>query len=184
MYTFNIDPTRTADQFQNANYIFLTLRGVFLALLIFSASFLAPYLGCNFQHLLKNEPYTRYLLLFLVIYFSINLADPDLGNKEHPAYVLLKSFFVFLIFMILNEISINSIIFVLVLFALLIFTSKYYSFFKETTSTTNTNFFLADMLLIVQILLSISIFIILIISYFFDKSPRNNLLKKCKIGEA
>ena len=180
MYTFNIDPTRTADQFQNANYIFLTLRGVFLALLIFSASFLAPYLGCNFQNLLKTKYYTRYLLLFLVIYFSINLVDPDLGHKEHPIYVLLKSIFVFFIFMILNEISINSIIFILILFALLIFTSKYYYFFKETTVETNDNYFLGDMLLIIQIILSICIFGILFISYLIERKAKPSLLNKCK----
>lgn len=179
MYTFNIDPTRTADQFQNANYIFQTLRGVFLALLIFSASFLAPYLGCNFQQLLSRKHYTRYLVLFLVIYFSINLVDPDLGNKEHPIYVLLKSVFVFAIFMILNEIGINSIIFVLLLFALLIFTSKYYYFFKETQSSNTQNYFVGDILLIIQIVLSVCIFGILIISYFLDKKSKNNLLNKC-----
>ena len=182
MYTFNIDPKKTVDQFQNANYIFMTLRGVFLALLIFSASFLAPYLGCNFQYVLRNEYYTRYILLFLVIYFSINIVDPELGNKEHPIYVLLKSIFVFIIFLLINEISVNSIIFVMILFALLIFTSKYYYFVKETSLPNQKHNFAKDILMIIQITLSLCIFAILIISYFIDKKKVNNHLTKCSIN--
>ena len=55
MYTFNIDPTKNKHQFENYNYIYLTLRGVFLALLLFCASFLAPYLGYYFLLLLPEK---------------------------------------------------------------------------------------------------------------------------------
>ena len=182
MYTFNIDPAKNKYQFNDYNYIFVTLRGVFLALLIFSASFLAPYMGCNYQAILKQDIYTRYLLLFLVIYFSINLVDPELGNKENPFIVVIKSFFVFLIFLLLNQLDITSIILVLVLFAFLIFTSKYYLYFKETVVNKNKHKFTQDILLVIQIVLSICIFSILIISLFMKSSIWEiTILDKCKM---
>ena len=108
MYTFNIDPKQNEYQFDDYSYIFITLRGVFLALLIFCASFLAPYIGCNYQELLKYSKTTRYVFLFLIIYFSINLIDPNSQNKENPIIIILKSFIVMGIFVILNNIDISS----------------------------------------------------------------------------
>ena len=182
MYTFDIDPTKNVHQFEKYNYIFVTLRGVFLALLIFCASFLAPYMGCHYQTLLKTSKNVRYLFLFLVIYFSINLVDPKLGNKEHPLIVIYKSIFVFFIFLLLNNIHISSILLILVLFALLIFTSKYYNYFKETTVNKDKNKFTQDILLVTQTTLSICIFGILIVSLFMNTNKKSFFsLDKCKI---
>ena len=113
----------------NEQSLFLSLKGVFLALLIFSASFLAPYVGCNFQLKLKNATFFKYFLLFLVIYFSINLVDPQNESKENPIFPLLKSVFVFIVFMLLNTLSSTSLYLVLTLFALLILTNNYYYYF-------------------------------------------------------
>ena len=55
MYTFNIDPNQNKLQFEKYNYLYITLRGVFLALLIFCASFLAPYIGCSYQDILRQN---------------------------------------------------------------------------------------------------------------------------------
>ena len=183
MYTFNINPNKNKHQFEDYNYIFVTLRGVFLALIIFCASFLAPYMGCSYQKLLNNDKYTRYVLLFLVIYFSINLVDPELGNKENPFMVVFKSIFVFIIFIALNNIHITSIMIVLILFALLIFTSKYYYYFKETVVNKEEYKFTQDMLFIIQMVLSICIFCILIISMFLNNNKNNRIktLEKCII---
>ena len=183
MYTFNIDPTKNKHQFENYNYIYLTLRGVFLALLLFCASFLAPYLGCNYQYILSHSYYTRYILLFLIIYFSINLVDPDLGIKENPFVAVLKSVVVFFIFLILNNLHITSIILVLILFAILIFTSRYYAFFKETTVSEQDNKFTKDLLLVLQFVLSVSIIGILLLSIFlYNKNNRPLFtLNRCKV---
>ena len=75
MYTYKIDPTKVSKQFEKYSSFLITIRGVFLALLLFCASFLAPYIGCSYQQILQHSPYVRYLLLFVVIYFSINLVD-------------------------------------------------------------------------------------------------------------
>ena len=182
MYTFNIDPQKNNNQFEKYNYVVVTLRGVFLALLIFCASFLAPYLGCNYQSLLQDKKYTRYILLFLVIYFSINLVDPTLGNKENPFIAVIKSIFVFGLFIILNQIDITSIVLVLILFALLIFTSRYYTYFKETTVNIGERKFTNDLLLVIQYVLTLSIFGVLFLSIAMNFDSRTFFsLDQCKI---
>ena len=184
MYTFGIDSNRKPSQnLQQYNYIFLTLRGVFLALLVFSASFLAPYMGCNYQLLMKQKRHLRYLFLFLVIYFSINLVDPDLGNKENPFVVVLKSVVVFFIFILLNNINTSSIVLVLILFAILIFTSKYYYYHKETVlNKTQSTQVTEEVLLAIQVSLSVCIFSVILISFFIEDKRKNNYsLEKCII---
>ena len=182
-YTFNIDPNKNKHQFENYNYIYITLRGVFLALLLFCASFLAPYIGCNYQSILKQNYYTRYILLFLIIYFSINLVDPNVGTKENPFMTIIKSIVVFFTFLILNNLHITSIILVLILFAILIFTSRYYEYYKETTVNKNKSSFTQDILLVIQFVLSISIIGILGLSFFIQdkKTSPLFLLSRCKL---
>lgn len=184
MYTFNIDPNKNKLQFENYSYLYVTLRGVFLALLIFCASFLAPYIGCSYQDILRQNYYTRYILLFLIIYFSINLVDPDLGVKENPIFSIFKSIFVFIVFLVLNNLHITSIILVLTLFAILIFTSRYYAFFKETTINESENQFTKDILLVLQFVLSISIIGILLLSLLLYNKKNKPIfsLDKCRFS--
>ena len=66
MYTYNLPSTNKLEEFEKYNYLFISLRGVFLALILFCASFLTPYIGCNYQYILKTNKYVRYLVLFLV----------------------------------------------------------------------------------------------------------------------
>ena len=182
MYTFNINPKQNEYQFENFSHIFITLRGVFLALLIFCASFLAPYVGCNYQTLLKQSKLSRYAFLFLIIYFSINLIDPELGSKENPLTVVIKSFVVMLIFVILNHIDISSILLVLTLFALLIFTYKYYIYIEETSVNLEEHTTLRDSLFAIQVVLSICIGGVLLLSFsLYRKNEHLFKIDQCKI---
>ena len=182
MYTFNIDPKQNEYQFDDYSYIFITLRGVFLALLIFCASFLAPYIGCNYQELLKYSKTTRYIFLFLIIYFSINLIDPNSQNKENPIIIILKSFIVMGIFVILNNIDITSILLVLTLFALLIFTYKYYVYIEEVFVNKDGPKGIKDLLLAIQLALSISIGGILILSVVLNRKNKTLfVMDKCNL---
>ena len=183
MYTYNIDPMKESRQFEKYSHFLITIRGVFLALLLFCASFLSPYIGCSYQKILKENIYVRYLLLFIVIYFSINLVDPDIESSEDPIYSLIKSVFVFFIFLLLNAIDASAIIITIILFALLIITSKYHSYF--TNIGVNSNDKQLVLLNIAQIALSISIIILLILSTLFGKKGiyyriTNIHLYKCK----
>ena len=159
--------------------LFLSLKGVFLALLIFSASFLAPYVGCNFQSKLKNATFFKYFLLFLVIYFSINLVDPQNQSKENPVFPLVKSVFVFIVFMLLNTLSSTSLYLVLTLFALLILTNNYYYYYHAVVIDKKKYKYVEDLIIATEYGLSFSIFIILIVSLFMGKERIS--LSRCKL---
>ncbi len=183
MYTYNVDPTKFSRQFEKYSPFLITIRGVFLALLLFCASFLAPYIGCNYQTILKNNIYVRHLMLFIVIYFSINLVDPDIESSENPIYSLIKSVFVFFIFLLLNAIDSSAIIVMIILFTLLIIISKYHSYFTSTGNGENETLLVS--LNIAQIALSVSIIILLLLSTLFGKKGiyyniKNVQLHKCK----
>ena len=182
MYTYKVDPNKINKGFKEYSHFLVTIRGVFLALILFCASFLAPYIGCNYQSKLKTSMTMRYLLLFLVIYFSINLVDSDIDGVENPFYSVVKSIFVFLTFLLLNAIDSSSIIITLVLFTLLILTSKYYSYFKNLTH--NPDETILTLLNIIQIILAFSIIILLAISTLFRQSKKRFtdyfLLRKCE----
>lgn len=184
MYTFNIDPNKNEKQFQKYSSFFITLRGVFLALILFCASFLVPYLGCNYQIILEQQEWTRYLILYLVIYFSINLTDPDIDSQENPIYIIFKTTFVFIIFLLLNNISMNSIIMMLVLFSLLILTSKYYHFYKNQNSNYEYENVSLDLLYVIQFILATSIIVLLFVSLITNsnqKHTKKHLLGKCNL---
>ena len=182
MYTYKVDPNKNNPGLKEYSHFLITIRGVFLALILFCASFLAPYIGCNYQNKLKTSKTMRYLLLFLVIYFSINLVDSDIDGVENPLFSIIKSIFVFATFLLLNAIDSSSIIITLVLFPLLILTSKYYSYFKKFTH--NPDETILTLLNIIQIILAFSIIVLLIISTVFSKSKKKFidyfLLKKCE----
>ena len=181
MYTYKVNPDKSETGFKGYPHVLITIRGVFLALILFCASFLAPYIGCNYQSELKTSMEMRYLLLFLVIYFSINLVDGDDANIENPLFALLKSIFVFVIFLLLNAIDSSSIVITLVLFTLLVFASKYYNYFKNLAHDPDET--ILTILNIIQILLAFSIIIMLGISTIFSRNQKKFssyfLLNKC-----
>lgn len=185
MYTYKVDPNKLNPGLKEYSHFLVTIRGVFLALILFCASFLAPYIGCNYQNKLKTSMTIRYLLLFLVIYFSINLVDNDIDGVENPLFSIVKSMFVFAAFLLLNAIDSSSIIITLVLFTLLIISSKYYSYFKNLTH--NPDKTVLTLLNIIQIILAFSIVVLLVISTLFSKSKKKFsdyvLLKKCHKSE-
>ena len=96
-----------SDQLSN---VIISFRGVFLVVLIFSASYLTPYMGCNVQNLLKMNSPMKHLLLFLLIYFTINLVSPLDKNISNPVVELIKSVGVYFVFLLLNILDSYSII--------------------------------------------------------------------------
>jgi len=179
MYTYNLPTNSKFEEFEKYNYLFISLRGVFLALILFCASFLSPYIGCNYQHIIKTQPYLRYIVLFLVIYFSINLANPNSKAIENPLYSIYRSIFVFFIFILLNNIPLNTIIIILTFFALLLLTSKYYTYYQQDNNKFNTTL---DILQILQWTIVFAIILILFISIFDKSTTHTSLtLDKCNI---
>lgn len=181
MYTYNVPTNSKYNIFEKYDTLFITLRGVFFALILFCASFLSPYIGCNYQFILKTRPSVRYLLLFLVIYFSVNLVNPNMKNVEHPIYAIMRSLFVFMVFILMNKVPIMTIITIMVFFALLVLASRYHAYYKQDDLNRNENQQMnLDILEIVQWVLVISIFVLLLISVFNkDKKYASITLDKC-----
>jgi hypothetical protein len=186
LYTFNIDPTKHLKELTKYDDIFITLRGVFLVLILFCASFLAPYIGCNYQSILKRNYYIRYLILFLVIYFSINFTEINTEKiPEHPIYAILKSIIILCLLLLLNNLNISVIVILLVLFALLIIVSKYHNYYKHTNLNSPQNVVRLEVFYISQLTISISIVILLFSSLFIsykDNEKLNINLNKCNIN--
>jgi len=184
MYSYNIDPEKNGNQFNNYTNLVITLKGVFLALILFFASFLAPYIGCNYQNILYKNKKIRHLILFLVIYFSINLVDPNINTVEHPLIGIVKSFFVYFVFIILNNIDIDAIIIMLVLFTLLVITSKFNSYYNSVNLKLEKKKNYYDILFIIEAVLGISILLLLIstsIGKISKKSSFSLYLNKCNL---
>ena len=184
MYTYNVNPDTTISNFDKYSTLFVTLRGVFLALILFCASFLSPYIGCNYQYIMKTSPHVRYLVLFLVIYFSINLVDPDVETMENPIMAVIRSVFVFFVFILLNNLPINTIVTMMIFFALLVLTSKYYAFYKKSIlNNDDTRLVIMEVLQVIQWILVVAILLLLVISLIFkDKTHQGSLfLEKCKL---
>lgn len=179
MYTYNVPSLNQIDPLDKYSLIFITMRGVFLALILFCASFLSPYIGCNYQYILRKTPYIRYIILFLVIYFSIDLVDPNIKTVENPMYAIIRSLFVFLVFILLNNLPIMTLLTILIFFSLLVITSKYYTYFKQDVSTEKQKT-LIDILYITQWVLLICIVILLALSLFEKKTKYTSIkLKQC-----
>jgi len=181
MYTYNLPSTDKLKEFEKYNYLFVSVRGVFLALILFCASFLTPYIGCNYQYILKTTPAVRYLVLFLVIYFSINLVDPDIKTIENPLETIYRSIFVFFIFLLLNRIPLTIIVLTMTFFALLVFTSKYYMYLKQDYKNNNSSL---DFLQLTQWVLIFVIVLLLVISFFKSDTSKHFgsiQLNSCKL---
>lgn len=184
MYTYNVSTEKQILPSDNYNYALITLKGVFFAIIIFCASFLAPYIGCNYQFILKQNVFMRYMLLFLVIFFSVNLVDPSLGLKENPLTSLFRSIFVFCIFLLLNKLNVTLIVLLLTLFAILILTSKFYYYYKNMSHENPEKISIVKLLDIIQIVLFICIIFVIGLSLFLkDKydSKTSITLEKCNI---
>lgn len=181
MYTYNVNPTSRIQSFEKYNTLFVTLRGVFLALILFCASFLSPYVGCSYKELMKKSPFVRYVVLFMVIYFSVNLVDPDMESTENPIHAIVRSIFVFGVFILLNNLPISTILTIMTFFAILVLTSKYYTYFKKSMmNNDNHHTVIMDLLQVIQWILVASIIILLVISLIFtDQSSDTLYLQKC-----
>jgi len=170
-----------SDQLSN---VIISFRGVFLVVLIFSASYLTPYMGCNVQNLLKMNSPMKHLLLFLLIYFTINLVSPLDKNISNPVVELIKSVGVYFVFLLLNILDSYSIILVLVLFAILVFATNAHFYYKDSVVDKKKFKYIEDFLYIIEICLLLGIFIIIIINGFRKNTGKKIMkhfikLEKC-----
>lgn len=183
MYTYDVGSLKESQHFQQNNNIFLTFRGIFFVMILFCSSFLSPYLGCNYQYIIQLNPNIRYLILFFIIYFSINIVDTQSKLIENPIYDIIRSLCILFGFILLNNMHTNYIIIVLLFFAGLVLTSKYYSYFKQPSLQVEKNQKpILDILYVIQIALVIFILTLIGISFIiYDNKQTSLRLNKCNI---
>ena len=186
MYTYDVGSLKESQHFQQNNNIFLTFRGIFFVMILFCSSFLSPYLGCNYQYIIQLNPNIRYLILFFIIYFSINIVDTESKLIENPIYDIIRSLCILFGFILLNNMHTNYIIIVLLFFAGLVLTSKYYSYFKQPSLQVEKNQKpILDILYVIQIALVIFILTLIGISFIiYDNKQTSLRLNKCNIQKS
>ncbi len=186
MYTYDVGSLKESQHFQQNNNIFLTFRGIFFVMILFCSSFLSPYLGCNYQYIIQLNPNIRYLILFFIIYFSINIVDTQSKLIENPIYDIIRSLCILFGFILLNNMHTNYIIIVLLFFAGLVLTSKYYSYFKQPSLQVEKNQKpILDILYVIQIALVIFILTLIGISFIiYDNKQTSLRLNKCNIQKS
>jgi len=168
--------------------VIISFRGVFLVVLIFSASYLSPYMGCNIQSILKKNTGLKHLLLFLIIFFTISLVSPLNDTVNNPFIELLKSIIVYVVFILLNGLHSYSVLLVIALFGLLVFITNIHFYYKDVVKDKRKYKYIEDFMFIVEICLLIGIFIIILLNiarHVGDNSSLNTikrlfLLKSCK----
>jgi hypothetical protein len=144
---------------------------LFLLFLAVSGNFVAETLGCKLQNLLSNNMYAKHLVIFFMIYFTLNYSKVE---APHPLESLKSTFLLYIFFVLFGRIPLSVFI---VTTSLLVFTyvlNNYRDYYKSLNEKQDNDKFAAmdDKLKNTQlILLSITAGLIIIgnIAYFIMK---------------
>jgi len=116
------------------NYLDINIiKGVFLLILALFGNFIAETLGCQSQKLLSENMLAKHLIIIMFIFFSINLTvDSDI----HPNINILKSIFVWILFVLFTKMSINFTIIVFLLIMIVYIIGSYINYYKKNNKET------------------------------------------------
>lgn len=104
------------------------LKATFLIILSVAGNFLAETLGCQTQTLLNNM-YAKHVLIFFVIYFTIDFTQGD--KVDDPFKNIGKALMVWLLFHFFTHMDIQPTILAISLFMILFFISNYRHYIKS-----------------------------------------------------
>jgi len=76
------------------------LKGTFLILLAVAGNFIAETLGCNTQKFLTHNIFGKHLVLFLIIYFALDLTN---DKPMSPVQILTTTSLVYLFFLLFTK---------------------------------------------------------------------------------
>ena len=113
--------------FDNEQYESI-LKATFLIILSVAGNFLAETLGCQTQTLLNNM-YAKHILIFFVIYFTIDFTQGD--KVDDPFMNVGKALLVWLLFHFFTHMDIQPTILAISLFMILFFISNYRHYIKS-----------------------------------------------------
>tara|TARA_B100000513_G_scaffold175383_1_gene92032 strand:+ start:239 stop:835 length:597 start_codon:yes stop_codon:yes gene_type:complete len=104
------------------------LKATFLIVLSVAGNFLAETLGCQTQTLLNNM-YAKHILIFFVIYFTIDFTQGD--TVDNPFMNIGKALIVWILFHLFTHMDIQPTILAISLFMILFFISNYRHYIKS-----------------------------------------------------
>ena len=113
--------------FDNEQYESI-LKATFLIILSVAGNFLAETLGCQTQTLLNNM-YAKHILIFFVIYFTIDFTQGD--KVDDPFLNIGKALLVWILFHFFTHMDIQPTIVSISLFMILFFVSNYRHYIKS-----------------------------------------------------
>ena len=121
--------------FDNEQYESI-LKATFLIILSVAGNFLAETLGCQTQTLLNNM-YAKHVLIFFVIYFTIDFTQGD--KVDDPFMNVGKAFLVWLLFHFFTHMDLVPTAIAIVLIMILFFISNYRHYISEKSKKATTD---------------------------------------------
>lgn len=166
-----------------SDYVSFSLKGLFLFLLIVSSSYYMEYFGHNFKNIFKIGHYVPNIVIFLFIYFIVDLSlNIDGINKDdspvNPIDLLKLSLYIYIFIILFTRCDKYCIIIISILLIISYFNYTFYKYFKQIG---NINRF-RKLKYIQNILYSLIIFILLIgfslyfNTYFINSKAKNKSL--------
>lgn len=73
-------------------------KGLLLVFVAIICNFLGSTMNCRFQHLIQTEPLVKWLIVFGVIYFTINFT-----STSNPLWLAFQSVLVFIVFILMMK---------------------------------------------------------------------------------
>ena len=115
------------------------LKGIFLIILALFGAYIVEIIGCGAQQLLSNNMLVKHIILFLLIYFTI---DYSYSNSEHiisPSDNLQISFFIFILFVMFSRMNLFFTIIVFLLLCIIYILESYINYYKKIDSKNKKN---------------------------------------------
>ena len=160
-----------------------SLKGAFIMVLLLSASFLSTSLGCKMQYLLKHNRVLRHVLLVCIIYFTISLSSPLSSTIPDPTLKLVKTIFVYILFLLFNTLNANYTVFVIIIFVVLFITTNYKNYYEETEQDKNKVKELKDNIYLFEILIVTILIVSIILGFTFQALKKSKEFKNFKISK-
>ena len=92
------------------------INGIFLFMIVVLGNFVVSTVNCDLQRLLTDNTYIKNIIIFVILYFAIDLREnTDNGSAYHPIETLAVSLAVWLIYLLFTRINILLAVIVFVL---------------------------------------------------------------------
>ena len=92
-----------------------SIHGVFFLILLLCGNFVAQLLGCKTQKMLRENMYAKYIIAFIILFFSMNLMKAD--ESINPLETFQLSMYIFIMFIMFSRMNLN---FTILVFSLLL----------------------------------------------------------------